>query len=160
MRYIWVPWSATGTVGYGINIALGGADLLSYYASMSGREVAPGMTVLRLRGQVALLQASGALVNERASVAIGMVPKGGLETAPDLTSDNADVLWRWDGIIINPTYEYASGSFAQKADVIEINSKAKRKITRMSDELSFFVTNDGTQTLTVTTKGVALIGVH
>jgi len=131
-----IPFN-TGAAGAGN--AFGATDLLANFAGQLGRQPTPGDTIVRIRGYASL---KGTTAGSFVQVHIGimLIDEGqAAGTAPTISTDVQNLIWRLDSITSGRVAETAAGVFASVGDIYPIDSRGMRKITRNAQELRVLI---------------------
>ena len=129
--------SATSANGFGAQ------DLLSQFLAEVGREIAPGDTIVRIRGYASV----GATTNgnnEQWSMGIMLLDPGqSAGTVPVISTDILNLIWRLDCRTAGRVDEVSSGTFDTVDDIYPIETWGMRKIMRVGQELRVLHSSTG-----------------
>ena len=136
---MWIPWRIVIS-----SLASGGTssgNMLTIFFTDTGREIPVGTTITRIRGEMNVFAQSDGVIQGH-TVGMFLAPEGGVGTDPTLDAEITEMIWMHMGHTDGSVSESAAGVFRSNARIIQIDTKAKRKITKIGEELTFLYQNE------------------
>jgi len=154
-RTVNVPFNTTLAIAAGATTQSG--SILGRFLAEMGRELAPGDTIVRLRGHAYPINVVAA-GNQTFQVAMVVGPEGGFTTIPNPGATIINAFWRLDARTrSNMTRESAAGVFTIGSDVYPMESRGQRKIMRAREELRFLGNNSAGSDINVVFVGTVRV---
>ncbi len=151
---LWLPFRATiNSLG---STGITTAQLQTNYFSDTGEEIPVGTTVTRVRGLYSVV-CQAIAVRQAFNAALALVPEGGYGTIPSLASEIFDAFWYLAGRTSGEVSETAAGVFGAVDTVYPIDTKGKRKIKEVGEEITLIVQNTAGSIIDVQAHGYMLL---
>jgi len=127
-------------------------DLMALGLGDMGISVRPGMTIVRIRGNVSLQNTSTPLAQVQSHIAVALLDEA--QAAFDsIASEVVNVMWRLDTKTRGLVWESSADTFTGFPDVYPIETRGKRMITRVGQKLVTVVNLGAGSTINVNMAG-------